>query len=127
MVFGANAQSESSVSAQNADAVKNYDGVRGNFGYALSATETMNVNYALTPKNPSTVAHLMLHTPEAMPMSAKIVDATGKVVLTWTPEKKVYLYEVDLNVSALGSGSYTVQLYMGTDKKSMYNFSFNKQ
>jgi hypothetical protein len=115
------------VSPQNSEAVKNYDGVAGNFGYAISATETLNVNYSLTPKNPTTIAQLMLHTPNPMPLSAKIMDASGKVVLTWTPETKVYLYNVDLNVSSLKSGTYTVNLYMGTDPKSIYNFNFNKQ
>ena len=126
--FSASSSAQSAtVSAQNADAVKNYDGVSGNFGYALSASETLNVNYALTPKSPVNTAHLMLHTPNPMPLSAKIMDASGKVVLTWTPETKVYLYNVDLNVSSLKTGTYTVNLYMGTDSKSIYNFSFNKQ
>lgn len=116
----------STVSAQNADAVKNYDGVAGHFDYALSATERVNVNYALTPKKPTTVAHFMIHTPDPMPFSATVSDASGKVVYTWKPETKVYLYNVDWNVSALASGNYTVNIYMGTDKKSIYQFSFNK-
>lgn len=117
----------STVSTQNSDAVKSYDGVRGNFNYALSATEQLNVNYSITPKNPTTVAHLMLHTPNPMPLSAKIMNAAGKVVLTWTPDSKVYLYNADLNVSSLEAGTYTVNLYMGSDSKSIHNFSFSKQ
>lgn len=125
LVLGSNAQS--TVSAQNADAVKNYDGVSGRFGYALNERETMNVNYSITPKNPTTVAHMMLHTPEAMPLSAKIMDASGKQVLSWMPEQKVYLYNVDLNVSKLSAGTYTVQLYMGADTKMIHSFNFTKQ
>ncbi|MES2477950.1 MAG: hypothetical protein V4561_02610 [Bacteroidota bacterium] len=117
----------STISTQNSDAVKNYDGVRGNFDYALSATERLNVNYSLTPKNPSTVAHLMLHTPDPMPLSAKIMNAAGKVVMTWTPDTKVYLYNADLNIASLEAGTYTVNVYMGSDSKSIHNFSFSKQ
>ena len=124
--FSVSAQS-ATVSTQNADAVKNYDGVMGNFSYALSAKESLNVNYSLTPKNPTTVAHLMLHTPDPMPLSAKIMDATGKVVLSWKPEQKVYLYNADLNVSSLTAGTYTVNVFMGTDAKSIHSFNFNKQ
>jgi hypothetical protein len=123
---GATAQS-SSVSSQNADAVRNYDGIMGHFDYVLNSRETMNVNYALTPKNLVNTAHLMLHTPDPMPLSAKIMDAAGKVVLTWVPETKVYLYNTELNIASLASGVYTVHFYMGTDSKSIYNFNFNKQ
>lgn len=124
--FNAAAQT-STVSTQNSDAVKNYDGVLGNFTYALSSTESLNVNYSLTPKNPTSTVHLMLHTPDPMPLSAKIMDASGKVVLSWTPESKVYLYNVDLNISGLTSGKYTVNVFMGTDSKSIHSFSFSKQ
>lgn len=123
--FSSNAQS--SISSQNAEAVKNYDGISGRFGYALNERETMNVNYSITPKTPTTVAHLMLHTPEAMPLSAKIVDASGKEVLSWVPTQKVYLYNSDLNVSKLVAGTYTVQLFMGDDAKIIHSFNFSKQ
>jgi outer membrane lipoprotein-sorting protein len=114
------------ISKANADAVTNLDAVAGSFGYALSATETLNVNYSLSPKNPTTTANLMLHTPDPMPLSAKVMDASGKVVLSWTPANKVYLYQATLNVSPLKSGVYSVNLYMGTDKKSIHQFTFTK-
>lgn len=115
------------ISKANADAISNLDAVAGNFGYALSATETLNVNYSLSPKSPSTTANLMLHTPNPMPLSAKIMDETGKVVLTWKPETKVYLYQTSLNISSLKVGTYTVNIYMGEDKKSIHQFNFTKQ
>lgn len=114
------------ISKANADAISNLDAVAGNFGYALSATETMNVNYSLSPKNPSTTANLMLHTPEPMPLSAKILDATGKVVLSWKPDSKVYLYQTSLNISSLKPGIYSVNIYMGEDKNSIHQFNFTK-
>lgn len=114
------------ISAENANAINNYDGVRGNFEYALNDRERVNVNYALNPKNPTTVAHFMLHTPEAMPLWATVTDAAGKVVLTWKPEQKVYLYNADWNVSKLTSGTYTVNVYMDAEKKSIYQFNFSK-
>jgi hypothetical protein len=114
------------ISKANADAVAAVDAVAGSFGYALSATETLNVNYSLSPKNPTTTANLMLHTPDPMPLSAKIMDASGKVVLSWTPTNKVYLYQSSLNTSSLKAGVYSVNLYMGTDKKSIHQFTFTK-
>jgi hypothetical protein len=114
------------ISKPNADAITNLDAVAGSFGYALSATETLNVNYSLSPKNPSTTANLMLHTPNPMPLSAKIMDQSGKIVLSWTPSSKVYLYQTSLNVSSLKAGVYSVNLYMGEDKKSIHQFTFTK-
>lgn len=124
--FQSSAQS-GTIAKPNADAIANYDGVRGNFGYPMSATETLNVNYELTPKYPTTTANLMLHTPDPMPLSAKIMDASGKVVLSWTPSTKVYLYNATLNTASLASGIYTVNIYMGTDPKSIHQFTFTKQ
>jgi hypothetical protein len=123
--FASTAQS-ATISKANADAVTNLDAVAGSFGYALSATETLNVNYSLSPKNPTTTANLMLHTPDPMPLSAKIMDASGKVVLSWTPTNKVYLYQSSLNTSSLKAGVYSVNLYMGSDKKSIHQFTFTK-
>jgi hypothetical protein len=114
------------ISKPNADAITNLNAVSGSFGYALSATETLNVNYSLSPKNPSTTANLMLHTPNPMPLSAKIMDQSGKIVLSWTPSSKVYLYQTSLNVSSLKAGVYSVNLYMGEDKKSIHQFTFTK-
>ena len=122
----ANAQS-ATISKANADAINSFDGISGNFGYALSATEAMNVNYSLTPKNPTSTANLMLHTPEPMPLSIKIMDESGKTVLSWVPEAKVYLYNKSLNVSSLKAGTYSVNIFMGTDKKSIHQFNFTKQ
>ncbi|MFA6152036.1 MAG: hypothetical protein WC716_11990 [Chitinophagaceae bacterium] len=115
------------ISAQNADAIKNFDGIAGNFQYALSAKENLNVNYALTPKVLTSTAHFMLHTPDPMPLSAIITDASGKTVLTWTPETKVYLYNVNWNIASLNSGVYTVKIFMDKDPKSIFQFNFNKQ
>ena len=115
------------ISKANADAINNLDAIVGKFGYALSSTETMNVNYSLSPKTPSTTANLMLHTPNPMPLSAKIMDESGKVVLSWSPETKVYLYQTSLNISSLKVGIYTLNIYMGEDKKSIHQFNFTKQ
>ena len=115
------------ISKANADAINNLDAIAGNFGYALSATETMNVNYSLTPKNPTSTANLMLHTPDPMPLSVKILDESGKTVLSWVPETKVYLYNKSLNLASLKAGTYTVNIFMGADKKSIHQFNFTKQ
>jgi hypothetical protein len=69
----------------------------------------------------------MIQTPDPMPFSATITNASGKVVYTWIPETKVYLYNADWNISSLSSGTYNVNIYMGTEAKSIYQFSFTKQ
>lgn len=115
------------VSAQNADAISKYDGIMGHFDYALNAREHVNVNFGLTPKNPTNVAHFMIQTPDPMPFSATVTDASGKVVYTWVPSNKVYLYQADWNVSALKAGAYTVNIYLGKESKSIHQFSFTKQ
>lgn len=126
--FTVNAKAQTgAIATQNADAIKNYDGVRGNFEYALNARERVNVNYALTPKNPTTVAHFTVHTPDAMPFWATVSDASGKTVYTWKPEQKVYLYNADWNIASLSAGTYTVKIYLETDKKSIYQFDFTKK
>jgi hypothetical protein len=121
-----NAQSKVASNA-NEDAIRNYDGTAGHFEYALNSRERVNVNFALTPRNPVTVAHFMIHTPDPMPFSATIVDASGKTVYNWKPEQKVYLYHADWNVAALKSGSYTVKVFLENEPKSVYEFQFSKQ
>ena len=115
------------VSAQNAEAISKYEGTMGHFDYALNAREHVNVNFGLTPKNPTSVAHFMIQTPDPMPFSAKVSDASGKVVYTWTPANKTYLYQAEWNVSGFKSGTYTVSIYLGKEEKSIYQFSFTKQ
>lgn len=115
-----------STPVSNEDAVKNYDGTGGHFEYALNSRERVNVNYALTPKHPVHSAHFMIHTPDPMPFSATIVDASGKTVYSWKPEQKVYLYQADWNISALKSGAYTVRIFLENNPKSIYEFQFSK-
>ena len=124
--ISAQAQSKAASNA-NEEAVKNYDGTAGHFEYALNSRERVNVNYALTPRNPVNVAHFMIHTPDPMPFSATIVDAAGKTVYNWKPEQKVYLYNADWNVAALKCGSYTVKVFLENEPKSIYEFQFSKQ
>lgn len=126
--IGVHGYAQSGVIAKaNADAVANYDGVAGIFTYPLSATERLSVSYGITPKHPVSTAVLTLHTPDPMPLSAKIFNAVGTEVLHWVPAKKVYLYQESLNVSSFPAGLYTVKLYMGSDPKEIHSFNFTKQ
>lgn len=121
------AQAQSGVVAKaNADAVANYDGVRGIFTYPISTTERVSVSYGITPKNPTTTANLLIHTPNAMPFRAKIFNSAGKEVLNWKPAKEVYLYQEALNVSKFTAGVYTVNIYMGTNPNAIHSFEFQK-
>lgn len=103
------------------------DGVGGHFDYIMSARERMNVNYSLTPAHPADKAKLFLHTPEAMPLWATVTNKEGKVVLTWKPEVKNYIYNAELNISKFKSGDYTVNIYMGDEKNSIHTINFTKQ
>jgi hypothetical protein len=120
------AQSAVTASPLNTEYAKKFDGVAGNFTYALNSRENLNINYSFSPLHPADVAHFMVHTPDPMPFWATVSNSSGKVVYTWKPEQKVYLYKTDWNLSKLGSGEYTVNIYLETDKKSIYQFKFTK-
>ncbi|HTN16696.1 MAG TPA: hypothetical protein VL092_03380 [Chitinophagaceae bacterium] len=122
---GAAAQSKT-VSNANEEAVKNYDGTAGHFEYALNSRERVNVNFALTPRTPVQSARFALRTPDPMPFSATIVDASGKIVYRWKPEQTTYFYNADWNLDALKSGSYTVKIFLENDPKSIHEFQFSK-
>lgn len=111
----------------NQEALKNFDGLRGNFLYALNEREKVNVNYEFTPKSPSAVASMMIHTPNPMPFWATITNASGKTVFTWKPEQQVYLYRANWDIAALPAGSYTVNLFMGEQKGRIFHFQFDKK
>jgi hypothetical protein len=68
-----------------------------------------------------------LHTPDARPFTAEVKDEKGKVVHTWAPKDKVYMYEAKWDLRKLSSGKYFVHIYYNGEKKSLYNFEFNKQ
>jgi outer membrane lipoprotein-sorting protein len=113
--------------SQNEEYAKKIDAVRGHFDYKLNEREAVNVNYSLSPKHPTDIAHFSIHTPSPMPFSATVTNAAGKVVYTWKPETQVYLYNADWNLSKLGAGEYNVNVYMDGQKSSIYQFKFSKQ
>lgn len=125
--FATLSKAQSSALNPNEEAVRKLDATAGHFMYSLNDREKVNVNYSLKPLHPVDVAHFMVHTPDAMPFWATISNQSGKVVYTWKPENKVYLYNADWNVSKLKSGEYTVSIYVGADKQSAFQFKFTKQ
>lgn len=114
-------------SPMNTEYDKHFDGLKGRFAYQVKPGEEMQVSYKLTPMSPEKNAHFVLHTPDAMPLHATISNAKGKEVYSWKPQQMVYLYESDWDLSGLKAGEYTVNLFMGTDKSSIYHFSFTKK
>jgi len=116
-----------SPSSPNEEYVKKIDATMGHFDYKLNERETMNVNYSLSPKTPVNKATFSIQTPDAMPFWANVTNAAGKVVYTWKPEQKVYLYHADWDLSKLSAGEYNVNIYMDGKKSSIYQFKFNKQ
>lgn len=117
----------SSIANANQEALKNFDGIRGNFLYPINDREKVNVNYEFAPKSPAAAASMMIHTPNPMPFWATITNASGKTVFTWKPEQQVYLYRVNWDLSVLPAGSYTVNLFMGEQKGRIFNFPFDKK
>jgi hypothetical protein len=102
------------------------DVTKGRFAYALNEREQVQVSYRLSPLNPSTTAHFMIHTPEAMPFRTTVTNSKNKVVYTWTPQSMVYMQEADWDLSALKAGDYTVNIFLGTDNTRVHYFSFRK-
>jgi hypothetical protein len=102
------------------------DVTKGRFAYALNEREQVQVSYRLAPLNPSTTAHFMIHTPEAMPFRTTVTNSKNKVVYTWTPQSMVYMQEADWDLSALKAGDYTVNIFLGTDNTRVHYFSFRK-
>lgn len=126
LLSNVNAQSGSIANA-NEQALRNYDGIRGNFLYPINDREKVNVNYEFSPKSPTAAASMMIHTPNPMPFWANITNAAGKVVFTWKPEQEVYLYRANWDISTLAAGSYTVNIFMGEQKGRIFNFQFDKK
>jgi hypothetical protein len=114
-------------SPMNTEYDKDFNGVKGRFSYAVRPGEALQVTYKLTPLSPVNHAHIMLHTPDPMPLHATVSNSKGKVVFSWRPEQMVYLYDTDWDLSTLKSGEYTVNLYMGAEKNSIHHFNFTKQ
>jgi hypothetical protein len=125
--FVPKSEAQSSLGApQNTEYAKKFDGIAGHFEYALNARERVNVNYSFSPLHPTDKASFLLHTPDPMPFWATVSDASGKVVYTWKPEQKVYLYKASWDLSKLKSGTYTVNIYLETDKASIFQYNFSK-
>ena len=121
------AQAQSSpVPNANEEAVKNYDGTSGHFEYALNDRERVTVSYALAPKHPVNAAHFSIHTPDPMPFSAIVVDASGKTVYKWKPAQKTYFYQAEWDLVGLKSGAYTVKIFLENSQQSVNEFQFTK-
>jgi len=116
----------SAIAPANAEYIKAMDVTAGRFEYKLNEREAVNVNYSLSPKHPVDKAQFSLHTPDPMPFWANVTNASGKVVYTWKPENKVYLYNAAWDLSGLKAGDYTVNIYLDGQKNSVYKFSFSK-
>jgi hypothetical protein len=120
-------EAQSSLGApQNTEYAKKFDGIRGGFEYMPNPQEHLYVDYTFSPLHPTDKATFMLHTPDPMPFWATVSDASGKVVYTWKPEQKVYLYKTNWDLSKLKSGTYTVNIYLATEKASLFHYDFSK-
>lgn len=111
----------------NEEYLKNQDALTGRFELPLNERERMNVNYSLSPKNPSSEALFLLHTPTPMPLTANVTDASGKVVYTWKPEQQVYMYNVRWDLSKLKPGKYDVNIFSNGSSEKVFQFVFVKQ
>lgn len=115
------------ISDQNQAAIKNYDGINGSVSYVISPTERMNINYSLSPKNPSTEARFTLSTADATYFAAIVRNESGKVVLKWKAEQIRDAYILNWDLSKFKAGNYTIDIYTAdNDSKSVKQLTFTK-
>lgn len=121
----ANAQVEEenlNIKAQKELAEKGYF---GSFTHRVDEVHGINVNYAITPKVPTTEVSVNLHTPYNYPVSIEVTTPQGKKVASVSLKRDEYIKEGTIDVSALPAGKY---MYVITwDGESAYEIPFEKK
>lgn len=100
-------------------------GYFGNFGYRPDEIHTINVNYSITPRVPTTEVNVVLHTPEPRPLSIVVLNDQGKKVKSWDVQRDEYIKEGTIDVSSLKAGKYKYAILW--DGKSAYEIPFEKK
>ena len=89
-----------------------------------NVTEKINVNYVISQGPIINQLSIMMNTPNAMLLSCRIVDGSGKTYMGWMPEKSnTYSHEFD--ITNLSPGKYVLQIY-GEDNSKVYSINFEK-
>jgi len=68
-------------------------------------------NYMLYPKPFNSIINFKLSTANPQVLSGKIIDASGKTVIAWTPGNVGYRYKYTFDVSNLPVGNYHFDIY----------------
>lgn len=100
------------VIAQKAQEEKGY---LGSVSYKLDKIHTMNINYAITPKVPTTEITVSLHTPEAQPIGMYIANSSGKKIQEFVPSSNGYIKEGVMDISKLKPGKYVYVIHWEGD------------
>lgn len=110
------------IKAQKEMAKKGYFGF---FEYKADEIHSINVNYAIEPKEPTTEATVMLHTPYSNPLSLIVTTPQGKKVAEMTFSRDEYIKEGTVDVSGLKAGKYVYVIQW--DGESVYEIPFEKK
>ena len=89
-----------------------------------NVTEKINVNYVISQGPIINQLSIMMNTPNAMLLSCRIVDGSGKTYMGWMPEKS-NTYSHDFDITNLRPGKYVLQIY-GEDNNKVYSINFEK-
>lgn len=122
--YVAQAQEEENpnIKAQKEMAKKGYFGF---FEYKADEVHSINVNYAIEPKVPSSEVTVMLHTPHDNPLTMIVTTPQGKKVAEMSLSRDEYIKEGKVDVSGLKAGKYVYVIQW--DGESVYEIPFEKK
>lgn len=122
--YVAQAQEEENpnIKAQKEMAKKGYFGF---FEYKADEVHSINVNYAIEPKVPTSEVTVMLHTPYDNPLTMIVATPQGKKVAEMSLSRDEYIKEGKVDVSGLKAGKYVYVIQW--DGESVYEIPFDKK
>ena len=122
--YAAQAQEEENpnIKAQQELAKKGYFGF---FEYKADEVHSINVNYSIEPKVPTTEVSVMLHTPYDNPLTMIVTTPQGKKVAELTKSRDEYIKEGKVDMSGLAAGKYVYVIQW--DGENVYEIPFEKK
>ncbi|HXS38001.1 MAG TPA: hypothetical protein VN721_14960 [Flavipsychrobacter sp.] len=87
--------------------------------------EHININYMLSPLPLHDELRFMIGAANPIALSADIMDASGKALITWAPEKPLFRYYCKFDISSFPVGSYHIDVY-DANKNKIKTIPFEK-
>ncbi len=106
-------------------AVKTSETQSGNITLQNSTGKTINAYYTLAPAYPHNIV-LQIRPSESFDLSASIVNAKGKEMMTIKQETVTGRYANSIDISKLSPGDYFIQLKYGVSNDQVYKIPFKK-